>query len=117
MRCNERCNKAVTNPVTKVSHKDRHFLVLQPKSMVSPIAASIKTVTDVQCGRFAACVPGAGAQEVAGGRWAPLGQTGGGEGRPAWFDGVVEHVAVGEVFDEEAVRVAPVGAEHQSHAP
>ena len=41
-------------------------------------------------------------------RRAPLGQSRGGERRPARFERAVEHVAVGEVLDDKAVRVAPV---------
>ena len=48
------------------------------------------------------------AEEVLGDRRAPLGQADGGERRPAGFQGVVEHVAVGEVLDQEAVGIAPV---------
>ena len=48
------------------------------------------------------------AEEVLAGRRSPLGKPGGGEGRPAGLHGVVEGVAVGEMFHQEAVGVAPV---------
>ena len=51
---------------------------------------------------------GVDAEEVLGHRRAPLGQAGRGERRPAGLQGVVEHVAVGEVLDEEAVGIPPV---------
>ena len=51
---------------------------------------------------------GVDAEKVLGDRRAPLGQAGSGERCPAGFEGVVEHVAVGEVLDQEAVGIAPV---------
>ena len=48
------------------------------------------------------------AQEVLAGRGSPLLQPGGSHRRPARLQGVVEHVAVGEVLDQETIRVAPV---------
>src|SRR6476646_790079 len=46
-------------------------------------------------------------ESLAGGR-SPLGQPRGGELRPAVLQGGVEHVAVTEVLDHEAVGIAPV---------
>ena len=51
---------------------------------------------------------GLDAEEVLGGGRPPLGQTGGGHRRPARLERAVEQVAVAEVLDQEAVRVAPV---------
>ena len=51
---------------------------------------------------------GVDAKEVLGHRGSPLGEARGGERCPAGLQSVVEHVAVGEVLDEEAVRIAPV---------
>src|SRR5829696_6638761 len=58
--------------------------------------------------RFMGKRPGADAEEVLGDRRAPLGEAAGRERRPAGLERFVEHVAVGEMLDEEAVRITPV---------
>ena len=42
------------------------------------------------------------------GGWSPLIQAGGPHRGPAGLQGVVEHVAVGIVLDQETVRVTPI---------
>jgi hypothetical protein len=59
-------------------------------------------------GGFLAGVFGIDPEEVLARRRAPLGKARSGERCPSGLDGVVEHVTVGEVLHQEAVRVTPV---------
>src|ERR1700736_908690 len=53
-------------------------------------------------------MPGADTEEVLRHRWSPLGEPRRGERSPAGLEGAVEHVAVGEMLNQEAVGIAPV---------